>query len=69
MECLSCRWRGNARDLKLYAIRKQDSPQDHHEKVCPRCKSFGTIKRMAMEEELAEKQRLAEEEAVRKWLC
>jgi len=41
--CLSCGWGGDDRDLKLFAIRMQNSLQDNYKKICPKCKSIGTI--------------------------
>ena len=45
MECLSCGWRGVARELKDLKIKLQASPMDLEEKTCPKCQSIAVEKR------------------------
>jgi hypothetical protein len=40
MECLSCGWRGEAKERIELNIRLQASPGALHEKACPNCKSI-----------------------------
>ncbi|MBW2566428.1 MAG: hypothetical protein JRE24_06015 [Deltaproteobacteria bacterium] len=43
-ECLSCGWRGEARELKDLKIKLQASPMNLEEKACPKCKSIAIEK-------------------------
>jgi hypothetical protein len=44
VECLSCAWRGEARELKELTVELQASPMDLREKTCPNCGSIAVEK-------------------------
>ena len=43
-ECLSCGWRGEAKEIKFIKINFQPPPMNLEEKACPKCLSIALEK-------------------------